>query len=212
MQLKTMQRINIPYVTLLVVILLMSTPLCSERKKWKLIRGDDICFLRAVSCVVHGTQYRHLQICKSLVIFVEVNRHTREKVFMTGTFEEHSTCDAPRMSLGTQQELCAAASYHQLHFYVCSPHPATKEYHRLLFNLMDDTQLTFLADAPETPAISHPELCHTWGNHFDSVTSNNKLIPTSPRLQKDIVYAPRLIKNMYFFYKTWPHLGLYFCN
>ena len=99
---------------------------------------------------------------------------------MSETFEEHVTTMRWEGAWGTQVELCAAASFYQLPFYVCSSHPTTKQYRWLLLSPLDHAQLTFEGDMPEKPALSHAELCHTCGDHFDSVITIDKLIPTSP--------------------------------
>ena len=155
--------------------------LAQQGRRRNLTRGDGNCFFRAVSHVIHGTQDSHVQVRKSLVTFVERNRDMFELFVMSGTFEDHITTMRREGAWGTQVELWAAASFYQVPFYVCSPHPTTKQYRWLLFNPLDHAQLTFEAEhTPENPALGHAELCHTCGDHFDSVITLDKLIPTSP--------------------------------
>ena len=99
---------------------------------------------------------------------------------MSGTFEEHITIMRREGAWGTQVELCTAARFYQLPYYVGLPQPTTNQYHWLLFNPLDHAQLTFEGGTPEKPALSHAELCRKCGNHFDSVITIDKLIPTSP--------------------------------
>ena len=155
--------------------------LAQQGRKRKLTLGDGNCFFRAVSLVVHDTQDNHLKIRENLVTFVELNRHMFQKFVMTGTFEEHTITMRRQGAWGTQVELCAAASYYQLPFYVCSPHPADKQYRWLLFKSLNRAQLSFQGNSiPKTPGISHFELCHTSGNHFDCVVDKDNQIPNFP--------------------------------
>ena len=80
-----------------------------------------------------------------------------------------------------------------------------KQYHWLLFNPLDHAWETFEGETPEKPALCYTELCHTSGDHFDSVITIDEHIPTSPPqlhcTKHDIFHECCLIQYMYFIYK-----------
>lgn len=126
-------------------------------------------------------------IRENLVSFVEANRQVFEKFVMKGTFEHHVSTMRREGAWGTQVELCAAASYYQVPFYLCSPHPASKKYRWLLFKSLD--RVCFNSEVnrnPQTPRVKHVELCHTSGDHFDCIVNKDNVIPTSPPQLDDI--------------------------
>lgn len=155
--------------------------LAQQGRKRKLIIGDGNCFFRAVSWVIHGTQDNHQMIRQSLVTFVQANRHVFEAFVMKGTFEQHVSTMQREGAWGTQVEMCAAACYFQVPFYLCSPHPASKTYRWLLFESLDRARFHSEVNGDQqTPRVKHVELCHTGGDHFDCVLNKDNLIPTSP--------------------------------
>ena len=157
--------------------------LAQHGRKRKFILGDGNCLFRAVSWVVNGTQDNHPMIRKNLVSFVQANRQVFEKFVMKGTFESHVSTMRREGAWGTQVELCAAASFFQVQFYLCSPHPTTHKYRWLVFESLDRTRLHSQVNSD---LAKHVELCHTGGDHFDCVVNKDNLIPTSPPQLDDI--------------------------
>ena len=145
----------------------------------------EIVFFRAVSLIIHGTQDKHLQVRESLMTFVERNTNVFKAYVKPGTsIAEHITIMRREGTWGTELELFAAASFYQLPFHVCWPHPQTREYKWLEFPPKDHAQLTFKGDMPEKPALRHAELCNTNANHYETIITINGHIPTSPPRQQ----------------------------
>ena len=144
----------------------------------------EIIFFRAVSLIIHGTQDKHLHIRESLMTFVERNTNVFQAYVKPGTsIAEHITTMRREGTWGTELELFAAASFCQLPFHVCWLHAETREYKWLEFPPEDPAQLTFEGGRPEKPALRHAELCNTNGDHYDTVITIDKRIPTSPPTQ-----------------------------
>ena len=166
--------------------------LLREGRKRKVILGDGNCLFRALAHVAYGSENHHGIMRQILVAFLCKNRPVLLKYITTATFEEHIAAIIRQGAWGTQVELYAAASFYQLPLYLFSPHPKTNNYRWLLFEPEQRSQLLYGENCapPQTNStMTHIELCHTTGDHFDCVlTLNNELPNSHPQLDNTSSY------------------------
>ena len=134
-----------------------------------------------MSYLVYGNQDAHPTIRQALATIVEKNRNRFEQYIMEGTFDDHIIAMKREGAWGSQVELFAAATYFRMPLYVCSPHPATKEYRWLYFPPVNHCELVEHKSIPRMPInIQHIELCHSAGCHYDCVVDKQNTFPTTP--------------------------------
>ena len=155
--------------------------LWSQGRKRKVILGDGNCLFRAVAHIVYGTQESHATVRRILVTFVSKNRPVLVKYVTNGSFEEHIRAVA-REGPGELKLSCTLQQACTNYLYIFSHH--THHYRWLLIEPEQHTNLCYAencAPPPQTNSIiSHIELCHTGGDHFDCVLTLNNTLPTSP--------------------------------
>lgn len=156
--------------------------LAQQGRRRKTILGDGNCFFRAVSFVVHGSEDKHGEVRQNIMAFVAHNQERFQQYVMQGNIEEHIITMRREGAWATQVETYGAASFYQIPLYICSPHPATKQYRWLAITPLDRAHLQFEdSSRPQMQSnITHVELCHTYGDHFDCVLGDKTLFPTSP--------------------------------
>ena len=169
--------------------------LLRQGRKRKVIRGDGNCFFRALAHITYRSEDNHATVRRVLVTFISNNKPVFLKYVTSETFEEHVATVSRQGAWGTQVELYAAASYYQLPIYIFSPHPKSNKYRWLLFEPEQRSQLFYgkkCASAQPnfiTQCITHIELCHTTGDHFDCVlTLNNTPSTSHPQLDHSSSY------------------------
>lgn len=157
------------------------------------INGDGNCLFRSLAHIVYGTQCCHLQMRKLLVEFVKSNRQMFEPLIIAETFDQHIDRMACARVWGSHIELQAAASLFEMPVFLCTTSQSEhQEYKWMCYKPFSPEKLTYppLQERPKTlDLLSHIELCHTDGCHFDCVLTKElqfSLIP--PKLYTQHTY------------------------
>ncbi len=136
------------------------------------ITGDVNCLFRSLSHIVYGTELGHPEMRKLLLDFVKRNRQMFEPLLITATFEEHTERMAYNRVFGSHVELQAAASLFEMPVYLCTISPQDGQYKWTQYKPFPPDKLVY-PPSKERPTtlnhLSHIELFHTGGNHFDCV-------------------------------------------
>ena len=139
---------------------------------------------RALSFLFFGSENAHSRLRSLLVTFIALNSSCFKPLVFTGCINEHIASMKYLGKWGTQVELQAAASLAQIPIYVLTK-GATEEakYDWIMYKphltthlKFPDEDLRFLFD----DILSHLELCHTNGNHYDCVINAMDQCSTKP--------------------------------
>ena len=154
------------------------------------INGDGNCLFRSLAHIVYGTELGHVQMRKLLVGFVKSNRQMFEPLIIRGTFDEHIDRMTCARVWGSHIELQAAASLFEMPVFVCTTSQSGYKWN--CYKPFPPGKLVYPPpqERPNTlDLLSHIELCHTGGCHFDCVLSNDlKFSLIEPKLHVQHLY------------------------
>ena len=142
------------------------------------ISGDGNCLFRSLAHIVYGTEHGHLQMRKLLVEFVKSNRQMFEPLIIGETFDQHTERMACARLWGSHIELQAAASLFEMPVFLCTTSRSEYQVYKwTCYKPFPPEKLIFPPpqERPKTlHLLSHIELCHTGGCHFDCVLSKDQ--------------------------------------
>ena len=130
--------------------------------------GDGNCLFRSFSYAIYGSQDMHFDLRNKLVGVLRSNRHKFDHLIMQHTsMEQHIKQMSKLGTWGTQVEIFAMATLYNIPVYVASQHPKSLNYSWCKYTpiALDDStsQEIFTND------ITHVEIIHMNGNHFDTI-------------------------------------------
>ena len=153
-----------------------------------MILGDGNCFLfrAVVAHIIYGTEDNHATVRPILVTFLCNNRpvlapqlHTKRK-FLNNTLKRSPEKEPGELKWSSMLQQATINSPCTFSHHM---HPQTNNYPWLLFEPEQCAHLCYgeHCTPPQTNSIiTHIQLCHTAGDHFDCVLTLNNTLPTSP--------------------------------
>ena len=156
---------------------------------------------------MYGTEHAHLQMRKLLVEFVKSNRQMFEPLVIRETFDKHIERMTCAQVWGSHIELQAAASLFEMPVFICTTGNASQfeqGYKWTCYNLFPPGKLKFPPpqERPKTlDLLSHIELWHTGGCHFDCVLSKDlKCSLIQPKLHVMHLYHHTILYDSFTVY------------
>ena len=174
------------------------TVINKQDRKRCVMKADGNCMFRALSFLFFGSENAHSRLRSLLVQFIALNSSCFSPLVFTGSFNEHIASMKYSGKWGTQVELQAAASLAQVPIYVLTKGGTEfAEYKWIMYkphslaNLkFPDEELHFLFDN----ILSHLELCHTNGNHYNCIVNvMNQCSIKPPALQECHKYVSEVL-------------------
>ena len=169
---------------------------CSRSNGFK-TDGDGNCLFRSLAHIVYSTELGHLQMRKLLVVFVKSNRQMFEPLIIPRTFDEHIDRMACARVWGSHIELQAAVSLFEMPVFLCTCTTSQSGHEGYKWNFYKPFPPGKLVHPPHQE-LSHIELCHTGGCHFDCVLSNNLKFSLNQWLNQNYmsnIYITTLLYN-----------------
>ena len=145
--------------------------------------GDGNCLFRSFSYIIFGTQSKHVQVQMMLVDLMAQNASYFHCYCHPSSVEEHTKRMRNNFTWGTHAEIFAMALYSQKPVFTAMENGLHDKYYWAQYkcNKKANTELVLPSSKIALPAnLSHFEICHVNGNHYDVVLTAEQSISCTP--------------------------------